>query len=108
MDRGGCASATVKDPRYVRSPIPKGGLEIIVNITFTITDDKKRFLERLRDLITNNYETPEPNDEPNEDQNVDDDLNVYVIDDSGDEGETLDIQFEDDESEEEADAQGSQ
>ena len=33
---------------------------------------------------------------------------VYVIDDSGDEGETLDIQFEDDESEEEADAQGSQ
>jgi hypothetical protein len=79
-----------------------------VNITFTITDDKKRFLERLRDLITNNYETPEPNDEPNEDQNVDDDLNVYVIDDSGDEGETLDIQFEDDESEEEADAQGSQ
>ena len=38
-------------------PIPKGGLEIIPSVTFKIEDSKKRYLERLINLIGENYET---------------------------------------------------
>ena len=40
------------------SPIPKGGLEIVTQVTFKIEEKKKRFLLRLADLIKKNYETP--------------------------------------------------
>ena len=40
------------------SPIPKGGLEIVTQVTFKIEEEKKRFLLRLVDLIKENYETP--------------------------------------------------
>ena len=40
------------------SPIPKGGLEILTQVTFKIEEEKKRFLLRLVDLIKENYEMP--------------------------------------------------
>ena len=58
MNRGGRVTGIVHDPRYRPSPIPNGGLEIILKVTFTIVDEDKRYLERLRTLIAENYETP--------------------------------------------------
>ena len=40
------------------SPIPKGRLEIVTQVTFKIEGEKKRFLLRLVDLIKENYGTP--------------------------------------------------
>ena len=48
MDRGGRIVAKVHTPRYRRSPIPKGGLEIIVKITFTIEEEKKPYSRGYR------------------------------------------------------------
>ena len=39
------------------SPIPKGGLEIINDATFTISQEKTSILKRLVDLIDANYES---------------------------------------------------
>ena len=40
------------------SPIPKGSLEIVTQVTFKIEGEKKRFLLRLVDLTKENYDTP--------------------------------------------------
>ena len=53
-----CVTGIVHNPRYWQSPIPKGGLEIILKVMFTIVDDDKRYLEMLHNLIADNYETP--------------------------------------------------
>ena len=42
--------------KHERSPRPKGGLEIVLQVTFKIVDEK-RYLPRLIDLIKENYET---------------------------------------------------
>ena len=42
--------------KYERSPRPKGGLEIVLQVTFKIVNGK-RYLSRLIDLIKENYET---------------------------------------------------
>ena len=58
LDRGGKLAATVFDENFRPSPIPKGGLEILLQVTFKIQEDKRRYLDRLKDLIEMNYEIP--------------------------------------------------
>ena len=54
---GGKVSGKVDRSKYQASPIPKGGLEIIVDATFTISQEKTAILKRLMDLIDANYES---------------------------------------------------
>ena len=58
LERGGKMEAKVYRTKYEVSPIPKGGLEIVLQVTFTIEDEKKRYLARLVELIKENYESP--------------------------------------------------
>ena len=58
LDCGCKLAATVCDENYRPSPIPKGGLEILLQVTFNIQEDKRRYLDRLKDLIKQNYEIP--------------------------------------------------
>ena len=51
-------SATVCDGNHRPSPIPKGGLDILLQVTFKIQEDKRRYLDILKDLIKQNYEIP--------------------------------------------------
>ena len=39
---------------YIRSPIPEGGLEVPVEVTFTYEDDEK--LSKIKSLIMENYD----------------------------------------------------
>ena len=94
LNRGGRVTGMVHDPRYRRSPIPMGGLEIIIKVTFTIAEEKKRYLERLRELIAKNYETPDENRETDERQGKASD----VIDEEVSDDDTLDIVFMDNEN----------
>ena len=55
LERGGSLSGTVHSERYVASPIPKGGLEIIIDAQFSMDVEKRRYLERLMELIKSNY-----------------------------------------------------
>ena len=50
--------AKVYRTKCEESPIPRGGLEIVTQVTFTIEEEKKHFLLRLVDFIKENYETP--------------------------------------------------
>ena len=58
LERGGKKEAKVYRTKCEESPIPKGGLEIVTQVTFKIEEEKKCFLLRLVDLIKENYETP--------------------------------------------------
>ena len=58
LNRGVRVTGIVHDPRYWQSSIPKGGLEIILKVTFTIMDEEERFLKRLHNLIAVNFQTP--------------------------------------------------
>ena len=44
----------VVDGKCHRSPIANGGLEILLTFTFGLPDVKRRYLERLIDLINKN------------------------------------------------------
>ena len=82
MDRGGRFTGRVDFPRYRPSPIPKGGLEIILKVTFTIEEDKRRYVDRLKELISNNYETPPEMVEIDDDFGGDDgDLDIMFMSD---------------------------
>ena len=45
----------VLDAKYRPSPIPHGGLEIVLTAVFKIADEKRRYLERLQGIISENY-----------------------------------------------------
>ena len=80
-------------------PFPRGGgLEIIVKMTFTIEEDKKMYLERLRELIVGNYDTPDE-DPGDESRKPVDEEGEVVLEDESDEEDTLDVQFMRDEDE---------
>lgn len=55
LDRGGVLEGYVLDEKYQPSPIPRGGLEIVLTAVFKITDEKRRYLERLKNIISENY-----------------------------------------------------
>jgi len=99
MNRGGRVTGTVHDPRYRPSPIPKGGLEIILKVTFTIKEEDKRYLERLRSLISKNYQTPSETrkQDGQDDTMVGDKDDIVGGSDEEDSEETLDVNFMSDE-----------
>ena len=43
------------EEKFKPSPIPKGGLEIILKATFSITDEKRKILERMKEIVNENY-----------------------------------------------------
>ena len=54
--RGGKISGSVFEEKYRPSPIPKGGLENILEVELKIEDSKRKILERYQNIIENNYE----------------------------------------------------
>ena len=96
INHGGRVRCIVHDPKYRPSPIPKGGLEIILKVTFAIEDENKRYLERLRNLIAENYETPSDKQRQDENDNAMEKDPIEVSDEDDGE-EVLDINFMDDE-----------
>ena len=56
ISRGG----KVLDEMYYPSPIPKGGLEILLMVQFKIADEKRKYMERLKEIITKNYTSDFP------------------------------------------------
>ena len=55
----GTVNGEVLDGKCRRSPIANGGLEIILKVYFCISDLKRRYLERLMELINKNYDASE-------------------------------------------------
>jgi len=56
LQRGGRLIAKVSDSKYRRSPIAKGGLEIPLLASFIITEEKKRYLDRMKCIVEVNYD----------------------------------------------------
>ena len=84
LERGGKMEAKVYQTKSKESPILKGGLEIVTQVTFKIEEEKKRFLLRLVDLIKENNETPIIEDKENgtgDENNSDDEDIMFFIDD---------------------------
>ena len=53
--RGGKVVGRVLDKKCYPSPIPKGGLEILLMVQFKIADEKRKYMERLKEIVTKNY-----------------------------------------------------
>ena len=56
LQRGGKLNGKVSDAKYRRSPIAKGGLEIPLSVTFTIPDDERKYLNRMKSIVELNYD----------------------------------------------------
>ena len=56
LERGGKVEGEVLQAKYYPSPIPKGGLEIPLVVTFKISREKEAIITRLIDRIQQNYE----------------------------------------------------
>ena len=54
MSRGGKVVGKVLDQKRYPSPIPKGGLETLLMVQFKIADEKRKYMERLKEIITKN------------------------------------------------------
>ena len=52
----------VLDEKCYPSPIPKGGPEILLMVQFKIADEKRKYMERLKEIITKNYTSDFPED----------------------------------------------
>ena len=55
LERGGSLAGKVADEIYRPSPIAKGGLEILLSAEFKISDQKRKYLERMREIVELNY-----------------------------------------------------
>ena len=60
ISRGGKVVGRVLDEKCYPSPIPKGGLEILLMVQFKIADEKRKYMERLKEIITKNYTSDFP------------------------------------------------
>ena len=56
LKHGSTLEGTVLFSKYKPSPIPSGGLGIILKARFEIVDEKRQYLVRLNELIKNNYD----------------------------------------------------
>ena len=92
MERGGILEGKVYDTKCQVSPIPKDGLEIELEVTFKISDQKKRYLEWLIDFMNDNYEKPSVSketltiddiDEIHQDEETNENLIILVDEDEG-------------------------
>ena len=84
LNYGGKIDAKVHSERHRRSPIPSGGLEIILVSKFAISDEKQRYLVHLSTLIQRNYKVNE----------------VYINQENGEENEDDIGLFDDDQADE--------
>ena len=84
LNYGGKGDAKVHSERHRRSPIPSGGLEIILVAKFAISDEKQRYLVHLSTLIQRNYKVNE----------------VYINQENGEENEDDIGLFDDDQADE--------
>ena len=50
--RGGKVVGRVLDKKCYPSPIPKGGLEVLLMVQFKIADEKRKYMERLKEIVT--------------------------------------------------------
>ena len=66
LEKGGKVQGKVHEERYRPSPIPKGGLEIILSASFIISDENRRFLDRLKNIVMANYDHMLPGVESHE------------------------------------------
>ena len=55
ISRGWKVVGRVLDEKCYPSPIPKGGLEVLLMVQFKIADEKRKYMERLKEIITKNY-----------------------------------------------------
>ena len=60
ISRGGKVIGRVLNEKRDPSPIPKGGLEILLMVQFKIADEKRKYMERLKEIITKNYTSDFP------------------------------------------------
>ena len=70
LKRGGKITGVVCEEKYRPSPIPKGGLEIMLDVELKIEDAKRRILERFQNIIESNYENNFTGERPIYDQAV--------------------------------------
>ena len=59
LEKGGIMVGKVYEERCRPSPIPKGGLELVIKVSINIKHEKIRYLKRLKKIITSNYQDPE-------------------------------------------------
>ena len=52
ISRSGKVVGRVLDKKCYPSPIPKGGLEILLMVQFKIADEKRKYMELLKEIIT--------------------------------------------------------
>ena len=58
--RGRKVVGRLLDENCYPSPIPKGGLEILLMVQFKIADKKRKYMERLKEIFTKNYTSDFP------------------------------------------------
>ena len=59
ISRGGKVVGRMLDKKCYHLPIQKGGLEILLMVQFKIADEKRKYMERLKE-ITKNYTSDFP------------------------------------------------
>ena len=60
ISRSGKVVGRVLDEKCYPSPIPKGGLEILLIVQFKIADEKRKYMGHLKEIITKNYTSDFP------------------------------------------------
>ena len=80
LQHGGSVEGVVHNEKYRPSPIPKGGLEIILVATFKIEYTKGQYLTRMKELVEKNYDlTLEGIDKDNGQSEDDDDDDCIML-----------------------------
>ena len=77
--------------KFRRSPIPSGGLEIILVAKFAISDEKRRYLAHLSDLIQRDYKVNEEDIDQVNGQENEDDIGL-LDDDQADEDDIITLE----------------
>ena len=88
LNYGGKVDAKVHSERHRRSPIPSGGLEIILVGKSAISDEKRRYLAHLSTLIRRNYKVNEEVMDQENGQENEDDIGLFD-DDQADEDDII-------------------
>ena len=95
LERGGKMETKAYRTKCEESLIPKGGLEIVTQVTFKIEEEKKGFLLGLVDLIKENYEAlkseaqeiiEDKENGTSDENNFDDEDIMFFIDDKEEKG----------------------
>ena len=86
LNYGGKVDAKVHSECHRRSPIPSGGLEIILLAKFAISDEKRRYLAHLSTLIRRNYKVNEEVMDQENGQVNEDDIGLFDDDQADEDG----------------------